>query len=77
MEILSGLGWAEHVQTSGDVNAGGVDVAFEHAHAVIVFQGANTVDGQLGTGRKTFDVAFEFAAAEQEAQFHLITTLAT
>ncbi|MCY1182269.1 hypothetical protein D9M73_228230 [compost metagenome] len=34
------------------------------------------MDGQLGAGRKTFDVAFEFSAAEQEAQFHLIPALA-
>ena len=68
MQVLSGLGWTEHIQTSGGVNAGGVDVAFEHAHAVVVFQRANAVDAQFGADREMIDVAFEFARPQQEAQ---------
>ena len=58
------------------MNARRIDVAFEHAHAVIVFERAEAVDGQLGAGREAFDIAFEFTTAEQETERYGIAALA-
>ncbi len=66
MKVMGGLGRTEYVEPGRGMDAGGVDVTFEHAHAVVVFQGAHAVDGQLDAGGKTLDVAFELAGAEQK-----------
>ncbi|MBS7690363.1 hypothetical protein I0E98_07210 [Pseudomonas lalucatii] len=47
-----------------------MQVAFEHAHAVVVLQRTQRADAQLAAGGKAFDVAAEVARAEEEAQLH-------
>src|SRR5450830_707099 len=51
-----------------DVGTG--QVAFEYAHAVVVFQRAQGVDAQFAAGGKVLHVAVEFARTEQETQFY-------
>src|SRR5690606_14500652 len=75
-QVARHFGRAKHVETGLGMDAGAVEMAFEHAHAVVVLQGALGANPQFAAEGKVLDAALVVARAEQEAQFDRQTGLA-